>query len=61
MKGEKAHLSPVSEGGDEDDEDGLYMYDIRDAGVPAVSLKKEVNYIFYIWGKTELHFRPIIF
>lgn len=37
MKGEKAHLSPVSEGGDEDDEDGLYMYDIRDAGVPAVS------------------------
>lgn len=38
MKGEKAPLSPVSEGQDEDEDDGLYMYDIRDAGVPAVSL-----------------------
>jgi len=37
MKGEKAPLSPVSEAPDEDDDDGLYMYDIRDAGVPAVS------------------------
>ncbi|CAL8110736.1 unnamed protein product [Orchesella dallaii] len=36
MKGEKAPLSPVSEAQDEDDDDGLYMYDIRDAGVPAV-------------------------
>lgn len=50
MKGEKAHLSPVSEGGDEDDEDGLYMYDIRDAGVPAVSLKKKLI-IFSIHGE----------
>lgn len=38
MRGEKAPLSPVSEAPDEDDDEGLVMYDIRDAGVPAVSM-----------------------